>query len=774
MPVYNPRANNPFPAYRFCIPHEHAARGIFFQFRNPFDMKGLLCLTLAVFVFYAADLAAQTVPQGINYQTIVRNSNSQPLVNQNVTMLFSIKDNNSIVYQERQVSTTSSIGLVNFVIGQGVVQQGNFQNINWGSDPKTLTIALETTPNVFEELGTMQLLSVPYALYAAQSNKASVADNLVDLGAQVGQVLQWDGSAWAPTTGVGLQGDPGPIGPAGPQGPAGPTGSQGIAGPPGATGPQGLQGDPGPAGPTGPQGIAGPPGGPQGLQGDPGPAGPTGPQGLTGPPGATGPQGLQGDPGPAGPTGPQGITGPPGTTGPQGLQGNPGPAGPTGPQGIAGPPGATGPQGLQGDPGPAGPQGIDGQTGEAGPQGPKGDAGPIGLTGATGPQGPPGISSLSGDVTGQAGSNTVARIQGRPISSTAPNTDQVLQWNGSSWAPATVGGSSYSNCGRANTPDNQDKLLASNDINLCPGTAQFGVSTSLAQGIDVQVNASGDVLGMKLEANGGSSSNDGVMVLSQSASNRSNGVKIAANSNNPGTSDITGLRLVAGGGESDIQEDDNGISQNYGVYVDLKDRANTDYGLYVQDENPGNNWAIYTDGDSRSRDAYSRDLYAERNLRITNSNGHNWGFSVLPNGSLGFYHGTNGNYTQLGSFWTFNGSYQVSDKRYKTAVEPLKTTLSKVLQLKPYSYKYINDPMGKRTIGFLAQDVEVVFPELALKTVNENNQEVLGLNYPAFSAVAVKAIQEQQQIIETQGEKIARLEKELAEIKAMLKQFAPK
>lgn len=650
----------------------------------------LLFLTIS-----SISLNAQSVPQGINYQTIVRGAANEPLVSQNVTMLFSIKDNNLIIYQERQVTTTNNFGLVNFVIGRGLVQLGDFQNIQWGSSPKTLTIALETSPNVFEELGETELMSVPFALYAAESNHASIADKLPDLGAQVGQVLQWNGTEWLPSTGVGLQGVPGPAGPAG------------------ATGPQG-------------------PPGPQGIVGVAGPQGPQGPQGNTGANGAAGPQGPQGLQGLTGATGPQGAQGPAGSPGPQGAPGNDGPAGPTG------------------------------------------------ATGPAGPQGPPGVSVLGGDVTGQSTSATVVKLQGRNVSNTTPGLDQVLQWNGVSWTPSSFSGSSYSSCGRANTPDVQDKMLVSNDQNLCPGTAQLSVSTSLEQGADISAKPiSGNVLGLKVESIGAGLKNDGALILSQSTSNGSTGIKIAANSNNPGTSDISGIRIVAGGTAADLLEDGNDLGQNYGAFIELKNRADTDYGLYIKDQTPDGNWSIYADGDVQSRDAYARDLYAQRNLRITHTNGHNWAFSVLNGGGLGFFHGLNGNYAQLGSFWTFNGAYQVSDKRSKFEIEPFQATLSKLLQLKPYTYKYINDPDQKRTLGFLAQDVEAIFPELAERTVDQNNQELLGLNYAGFSAIAVKAIQEQQAIIEQQDAKIAaqaqrlaELEKEMVEIRTLVKAAA--
>lgn len=52
-----------------------------------------------------------------------------------------------------------------------------------------------------------------------------------------------------------------------------------------------------------------------------------------------------------------------------------------------------------------------------------------------------GSTTFSGDISGtSAGPQTVTGLQGRPVSSSAPTTDQVLQWNGTAWAPATVSG----------------------------------------------------------------------------------------------------------------------------------------------------------------------------------------------------------------------------------------------------------------------------------------------------------------------------------------------
>jgi uncharacterized delta-60 repeat protein len=54
------------------------------------------------------------------------------------------------------------------------------------------------------------------------------------------------------------------------------------------------------------------------------------------------------------------------------------------------------------------------------------------------PTGLPPSGTASGDLSGTYPSPTVVKIQGNSISSTAPTTNQVLQYNGSSWVPATI------------------------------------------------------------------------------------------------------------------------------------------------------------------------------------------------------------------------------------------------------------------------------------------------------------------------------------------------
>lgn len=126
---------------------------------------------LALFLFfqiaYCAFLSAQ-VPGKMNYQAVIRNNNGDLIVNQSVKVRVSIIDeatDGNELYTELHSVTTSSYGLVNFMIGNGTVESGNFVEINWGEKKKFLGISVDVGTE-YVAMGTVQLLAVPYALYA--------------------------------------------------------------------------------------------------------------------------------------------------------------------------------------------------------------------------------------------------------------------------------------------------------------------------------------------------------------------------------------------------------------------------------------------------------------------------------------------------------------------------------------------------------------------------------------------------------------------------------
>jgi hypothetical protein len=127
-------------------------------------MKKLFTL-LALIVITTINAQA---PQGFNYQATVRNASGALVVNQNVLFKFNIMQNSQTslaVYSETHQAPTDDLGQVNLTIGTGTPTTGTFAGINWGSGSYFLGIELNTGTG-YVAMGTTQLLSVPYALYA--------------------------------------------------------------------------------------------------------------------------------------------------------------------------------------------------------------------------------------------------------------------------------------------------------------------------------------------------------------------------------------------------------------------------------------------------------------------------------------------------------------------------------------------------------------------------------------------------------------------------------
>ena len=123
-------------------------------------------------------------PQGFNYQATVRNSAGALIVNQNVNFKFNIMLNSATslpVFSETHMAPTDDLGQVNLVIGQGTATTGSFSTINWGTGNYYLGIELNTGSG-YIAMGTTQLLSVPYALYANSSgNSQATTPNLASV-----------------------------------------------------------------------------------------------------------------------------------------------------------------------------------------------------------------------------------------------------------------------------------------------------------------------------------------------------------------------------------------------------------------------------------------------------------------------------------------------------------------------------------------------------------------------------------------------------------------
>ncbi|TWO32035.1 hypothetical protein E1J38_011710 [Seonamhaeicola sediminis] len=128
-------------------------------------------------------------------------------------------------------------------------------------------------------------------------------------------------------------------------------------------------------------------------------------------------------------------------------------------------------------------------------------------------------------------------------------------------------------------------------------------------------------------------------------------------------------------------------------------------------------------------------------LQNKGTNENWWRFYTLnSNGQLYLYSKAGGNASPVGSFDDASGAYTaLSDRRAKANFNDLYFNWQEFMQLQPLTYHYKSDENKKSHIGFVAQDVEPIYPEL----VNHNKEDDLyQLNYSGFGVVAIKAIQE--------------------------------
>jgi hypothetical protein len=129
-----------------------------------------LVLTLQIMLCFTAQLWAQT-PQKFNYQAVCRDNTGSIIANQSIDFRLSIHDltpSGTLLYQESQTSLSNNYGLVALEIGGGTTLSGNFDSIPWQTGLKFLEIEINIGAG-FTSMGTLQLLSVPYALYSKNS-----------------------------------------------------------------------------------------------------------------------------------------------------------------------------------------------------------------------------------------------------------------------------------------------------------------------------------------------------------------------------------------------------------------------------------------------------------------------------------------------------------------------------------------------------------------------------------------------------------------------------
>lgn len=153
-------------------------------------MKRLLTFLLFTVILLSSTLYAQIPPNAFNYSAVARGPQGQPISSQNIGIRFSILKTTAtgpVQYVESHQTTTDPFGLFNLIIGGGSVESGDFASIDWGADDYFLKVELDAQGNInYFHMGTIQFLSVPYALYAGNS---TYAQNGIDSVSSSGDTL---------------------------------------------------------------------------------------------------------------------------------------------------------------------------------------------------------------------------------------------------------------------------------------------------------------------------------------------------------------------------------------------------------------------------------------------------------------------------------------------------------------------------------------------------------------------------------------------------------
>ena len=236
-------------------------------------LRLLIALIVISFSAYAQ------APNLLNYQGVARNSVGNPLPNQPMNLRLSVHNlsaNGAVVYEETRVIKTNLGGLFSVQVGSAGATStlGTIGGVSWLTGDKYLQVEIApASNNNYLNLGTVQLVSVPYAFNAVTAANALTVTTNANLTGAVTSTGNLTSLAASPAlTGVPTAPTAAPgtnttqiattefVKAAALTGPTGAKGVQGLAGADGAAGAQGIQGLAGANGAAGAQGI-------QGIQG---------------------------------------------------------------------------------------------------------------------------------------------------------------------------------------------------------------------------------------------------------------------------------------------------------------------------------------------------------------------------------------------------------------------------------------------------------------------------------------------------------------------------
>jgi hypothetical protein len=161
--------------------------------------------------------------------------------------------------------------------------------------------------------------------------------------------------------------------------------------------------------------------------------------------------------------------------------------------------------------------------------------------------------------------------------------------------------------------------------------------------------------------------------------------------------------------------------------------------LYIVNNNPTKDMLFLVGGTDTTK----------QRMRIRSNGNVSIGYSAAVSYKLG----VNGSIYAT-SYW------QPSDINLKHDIQTLSGTLDNIMKMRGVSFKYNNDESGKNQIGFIAQEMEKIYPEF----VTTGEDGVKGVSYANITAVLLEGIKEQQGTITILNGKVADLETRISNL----------
>jgi LysM repeat protein len=294
-------------------------------------------------------------------------------------------------------------------------------------------------------------------------------------------------------------------------------------------------------------------------------------------------------------------------------------------------------------------------------------------------------------------------------------------------------------------------------------TNTVAIGTAAGEGFLQNFNAQGYVIiGALAGQHVASSSNYNVMVGFQSGINVTTGANniliggsptagnanLTTGSNNISIGHNISLPLATGSNQLNIQNilygaNNSGSAGTFSTGTVGVGATSTPWARFSIAGSPGGTIPLFTISSSTSGFATSTAFIVDKNGNVgigTSSpttalqiNG-----SITPNVDNVF---TSGNATyRWNAIYSSNGTIQTSDARLKTNIATTTYGLDQIMQLRPVSFTWIAQPQQGTQLGFIAQEVQPILPEIV--NIGDDSNHTLGLTYTEFIPIIVKSIQQ--------------------------------